>query len=120
MIGILFGLNLGFPSYVDKDVLSAETLSFNTNVFNTIAFIPSTLVAYFTNRFLVFTPGKHGIWVEFGIFALIATISYMGGTVASAWIVKSFSVPGYVGSLGFMVSSAMVNFICRKFIIFKG
>lgn len=120
MICILLGLNLGFPSFVDKSTLSKETLAFNTNVFNTIAFIPSTLVAYFTNRFLVFTPGKHGIWVEFGIFALISAISYVGGSMASDWIVKSFSVPGYIGSLGFMVSSAMVNFICRKFIIFKG
>ncbi len=119
MTVIISGLNVLYPDYVDQERLSQELVSQHTNVFNTIAFIPSSLVAFFTNRILVFGAGKHPIALEFLIYSMISTVSYLGGIKGSAWIVESLNTPSYIGSIIFGVSTAIINFFCRKFIIFR-
>jgi len=82
------------------------------------AFIPSNLLAYFTNRFFVFTPGRHSFWREMGIFTLISAISFSGGELGK-YLMISWGYPNYVAALMFAVSSALVNFAARKLIVFK-
>lgn len=119
MVVTIVVLNLIFPEYVDAEFHAAETLARHTNQFNTAGFIPSTLLAYFTNRLLVFSPGRHRASVEFAIFCVISVLSYIGGMCGSDWLIKTFNMPSFIGSVGFGVSSALVNFVCRKFFIFK-
>ncbi len=129
MVSILAILNVKYPLYVSKTQHNPEVLAYHTNVFNTIAFIPATLVAYFTNRFLVFTPGRYHFLLEFFIFTLISIISYIGGYFGCEWIIEKIEssiqigtiqiTPSLMGSATFAVSSALINFVCRKFFIFR-
>lgn len=82
------------------------------------AFVPANLVAYFSNRAFVFTPGRHSFWREFWMFMFVSAISFLGGELGKVWMVeRGFS--NLAASGAFMVSSAMVNFIARKFLVFS-
>lgn len=120
MFGIVFLLNFFFPDFVSRELNTEEVVSYHTNIFNTLGFIPSSIVAYLTNRAFVFTPGKHSIGKEFGIFSIVALAGFLGGIWGSDWVIRTFNTPSIVGTVAFGVTSAMVNFVCRKFIIFKG
>lgn len=130
MFSILLGLNVFFPEFVNPEVHSTEQLARNTNLFATIAFIPSSIVTYLMNRFFVFTPGRHRLSIEFTIFTLVSIASFVGGVIGSNWVVYNFSIAfnilgatitqSQIGNVAFAFSSALVNFICRKFFIFKG
>lgn len=119
MFGIILVLNLIFPSYVDCEIWDRETLALHTNIFNTLGFVPSCLVSYYTNKLFVFAPGKHNAWLEFFMFAAICAVSYVGGSMGSSWVVQSFHAPSLVGNIAFGFSSAVINYVCRKFFIFK-
>ena len=114
-----FALQWIFPAYVDHTVLPPEVVAKNTNLFNTISFIPSSVIAYLTNRFFVFSPGRHNVWVEAAIFALISALSYIGGSIGNTWIIETFRTTSAIGTFSFAICSALVNFVCRKFIVFK-
>ncbi|MEZ5326666.1 MAG: GtrA family protein [Verrucomicrobiales bacterium] len=101
----------------------------NSFVNNTIAFALSTVVAYILNIAFVFTPGRHSKRKEITLFVGVSLISYVGGMLAVdlvfrylgnvaalASIARFLSV---IANLGFAVTSAMVNYVCRKFIIFQ-
>jgi len=83
------------------------------------AFIPSNFTAYGLNRWLVFTPGRHGVFKELSLFTLVSFISFGIGELIPVYLVKNFSVPNNVAHLSFVISSAMVNFVCRKFFVFE-
>lgn len=117
---IIFVLRLVFPDFIDSALLTPKELAWNTNVFNTAAFIPCTLVAYYLNRALVFEPGRHRPMIEFGVFLLVSLISYVGGVWGTKWAVQDMGLPSYIGNASFAISSALINFVFRKFIIFKG
>lgn len=96
---------------------------------NTIAFALSTVVAYILNVSFVFTSGRHSKQKEIFLFVAVSLVSYVGGMVAVelvfsylgniealASITRFLSV---IANLGFAFTSAMVNYVCRKFIIFQ-
>lgn len=117
--GTLFLLRLSFPSFIDEG-LEQNVLSYHVNIFNALAFIPSCLVAYYTNRRFVFNTGRHTISKEFTLFMIVTALSFVAGVVGSRIVVEQFNLPGIAGSLGFGISSALINFLCRKFLIFNG
>ena len=119
MAGIILYVNFAHPDFVDHHKLSTQELVKNTNIVNTIAFIPCCLVAYFTNRAFVFNAGRHPAWFEFMSFVMITTLSYICGLMGTAYVLKTFEVSSLVGNLAFGIPSALVNFVCRKLFIFK-
>lgn len=85
-----------------------------------IAFLFSNLTAYLINIFWVFQPGRHVWWVELLLFYAVSGISlFLGGSLG--WVlIKWFHLSTTASYLCKMIASLMINFVCRKFIIFKG
>jgi len=92
----------------------------NAMINNCLAFIFSNFVAYILNVLWVFESGRHNRWIEIIMFYAVSAISVAIGTVVLGLLIK------YVGSsttLAFaadIVAAAAVNFVVRKYYIFKG
>lgn len=104
------------PEFMSNDLLVAER-QVNLRIALFSAFVPANLFAYFTNKWLVFTSGKHGFWREIGIFTVISIISFTGGEVGKVWMVNA-GFENWAAAGAFAVSSALVNFVARKFLVF--
>ncbi|MBL9151953.1 MAG: GtrA family protein [Verrucomicrobiales bacterium] len=98
------------------DALRARNLLIN----NTIAFFTTNVAVYFMNVLLVFQRGRHHPWLEFFFFTLINGISFILSQVAGPWLVHQFGVATNVAILTNAVFSALINFVARKFFVFKG
>ena len=86
---------------------------------NCIAFIPSCALAYITNVLWVFTPGKHSRTKEIAMFFGIAIVAFLAALFGGPMLIKWFGIPTWAAQLGFMITAFLVNFTCRKFLIFK-
>ena len=93
-----------------------KTVRFNGN--NLIAFIFSNIVAYSSNLLIVFQGGRHSRVKEFLMFSSISFIAMIPALVlGSLAILKGIETPW--AQLIFVITSAMVNYLCRKFLVFK-
>lgn len=107
-----------YSAYLSPD-LPVDIQKAHSTVVLTIGFIAANLVAYFSNRIFVFTPGKHRFFIEMIIFFSVSATSFYGGHLAKTWMIEQ----GYqidLAALSFAVSSALVNFIARKYVVFRG
>lgn len=107
-----------FPHYFATE-LAARELAWNTAILHFLAFIPANFVAYGLNRWLVFTPGRHSVKRELSLFTLISFISFALGEVLPFWLIQNFSLPRPLIHFSFIISSALINFICRKLFVFE-
>ena len=107
-----------FSHHFSSD-LPSTTLAWNTAILHFIAFVPSNFVAYGLNRWLVFTPGRHSLSRELALFTLISFLSFSLGEILPFWLIQNFEVPRPVIHFSFILSSALVNFVCRKFLVFE-
>jgi len=107
-----------FPQFFSAD-LPSKTIAWNTAILHFIAFVPSNFVAYGLNRWLVFSPGRHSAKKEFTLFTVISLLSFSIGEILPFWLIQNFELPRPLVHLSFIISSAMVNFICRKFFVFE-
>lgn len=96
-----------------------ETRALNSTINNSIAVLFSTAVAYITNILWVFKSGRHSRTVEILSFFGIGVISFAGGLMAGPWLIKAFGINTLVAQLSMAVTSVLINFVCRKFFIFK-
>lgn len=106
------------PQYFSND-LPDKTIAWNTAILHFIAFVPSNFVAYGLNRWLVFTPGRHSAKKEMTLFTIISLLSFSIGEVLPFWLINNLDLPRPVVHFSFIISSAMVNFVCRKFLVFE-
>ena len=106
------------PQFFSKN-LPNQTLAWNTAILHFIAFVPSNFVAYGLNRWLVFTPGRHPAKKELVLFTIISLLSFSLGEVLPFWFINNFEFPRPVVHFSFIISSALVNFVCRKFLVFE-
>ncbi|MDD5483431.1 MAG: GtrA family protein [Kiritimatiellae bacterium] len=92
----------------------------NAVINNWLAFIFSNFAAYILNVTWVFEPGRHRRWLEIGMFYAVSAISIAVGSAVMGLMIK------YLGSsttLAFgadIVAAAAINFVVRKYFIFKG
>jgi putative flippase GtrA len=61
---------------VNGQAITDEMRKLNGYINNLIAFVPSMLLAYFTNILWVFTQGRHGKLKEFFLFAGIGSVAF--------------------------------------------
>ena len=106
------------PQYF-SDNLPDNTIAWNTAILHFIAFVPSNFVAYGLNRWLVFTPGRHSVKKEMILFTIISLVSFSIGEMLPFWLINNLDLPRPVVHFSFIISSAMVNFVCRKFLVFE-
>lgn len=85
-----------------------------------IAFMLSNLTAYITNVLWVFTPGRHKRSVEFSLFFVVSGVSFAAGTALGWVLIRGIGLPTTYAYGANAVASISINYVCRKFIVFKG
>jgi putative flippase GtrA len=112
------------PAYegmvVDGVLMTDDLRAKNLLINNTISFFTTNVFAYFLNVMLVFKRGRHHPWMEFFYFTLINGISFTLSQVAGPWLVHQFGVPTNLAIFTNTVFAAAINFVARKFFVFKG
>lgn len=119
----LLGLTV-FPAVGTE--IAVDLKETNTLINNSLGFLVSCAFAYWTNITFVFKPGRHGKKTEVTLFFVISAISFFAGLFAIPLIFDLIkeqfprAVPyvEHFGNFAFAFTSALVNFVCRKFIIF--
>lgn len=103
---------------LDSD-LPKEVRALHSTYNNIIAFFFGNLFAYITNSLWVFTPGRHHRVLEFIYFSLISTLGFVIGLAAGPMLIQIYGIHTLVAQLALVIVSALVNFVCRKFFVFK-
>lgn len=109
--------------------LPVELKQQNGTINNVIAFFVSGVVVYWLNIKFVFKPGRHNALLEIFLFFAVSALPL----AAASWVnwmiynnsdkLSDVNLQEYVehiANFGFVITSAMVNFLARKFFIFKG
>lgn len=84
---------------------------------NLLAFPFAMVFNYAANVLFVFTSGRHSRWKEFALFALIASLAFGGGLLCGPALI-SHGLDPWIAQGGLVVGSALVNFVCRKYLVF--
>ena len=87
---------------------------------NLVGFFVANLVCWLLNRKYVFAPGRHGWLVEYALFLAGSGFAIFCGS-AAIWALVRFQ--GMQTTYSFVVNvmvSVAVNFVVRKFFVFKG
>ncbi|MDF1824257.1 MAG: GtrA family protein [Verrucomicrobiales bacterium] len=109
-----------FPAhgYLNIEGLDAATREKHAIWSNLIAFPFSNFFAYFTNAKFVFTKGRHSTFREVFLFTAISFLSFIAGLLSGPVLISRGLDP-WIAQFGFMISSALVNFVSRKFFVFS-
>ncbi len=87
-------------------------------VANLLAFPAANLAAYFTNLLWVFTPGRHSKAKEFWMFTGIAFFATVVALFGGPFLIHQ-GLPAWVAQIGFIVTSALVNFVLFAFLLLE-
>lgn len=87
---------------------------------NLAAFMISNTVCYIMNRLFVFRPGRHHIVIEFLLFLAVSAVSMTVGTTLMGVLIQQFGVQTTYAFGANILSSLAINYVMRKFFVFKG
>ena len=87
---------------------------------NLVGFFVANLVCWILNRKFVFTPGRHGWLVEYALFLAGSGFAIACGSAAIWAFVKFYGMQTSWSFVVNVVVSVAVNFVVRKFFVFKG
>lgn len=116
LLGVYLTVRLFYGEYIADD-LSKEVLKSHLGRVMFVGFVLANIVAYVTNRLFVFTPSERHWTVEFLLFLVVSGVSFYAGDIAKNWFID-MGLNKDIAALSFAVSSALVNFIARKYIVF--
>ena len=85
-----------------------------------IAFVFSNFTAYLINIFWVFEPGRYAWYVELGLFYVVSGLSLFIGTFLGWLLIRTFRLSTTYSYITKLISALLINYVCRKFVIFKG
>ena len=91
----------------------------NSMINNGIAFLFSNAFVYWLNTRWVFTPGRHSKLVEFLTFTVVNAPGAIAGTAIMAYLLHTWHWSTPLAFVGFVLPNVLINFLCRKFFIFK-
>lgn len=122
---------LFFPALTENDLfvrvfnIQVESIPENVRTINfcignVIAFMVSNLTAYVLNVLFVFKAGKHSRWKELGLFYLVSGVSVGIGVAIGAVLIQVFGLSTSSSYIAKAVSTTLINYAARKFIIFHG
>ena len=120
-----------FPALTENDVLvrlfgmkvvtvPEHMRTLNFCIGNGIAFMASNLTAYILNVLFVFKSGKHGRLKEVGLFYLVSAISVGIGVGIGAVLIQGFGLSTTFSYIAKAISTTLINFVARKYIVFHG
>ena len=101
-------------------VVGQLTRSNNYFLIKVLTFFFGNLTAYILNVLWVFKPGRHSRLKEFTLFYAVSITSWTIGTVLGALLIRAFGWTTTLAYLVNMATSLMINYVCRKFLIFHG
>ncbi len=107
---------LGIAAPVVEEALRARYAVYS----NVLAFLVSNVVCYLLNRLFVFRPGRHHMIMEFFLFLAVSAISGAIGTALIWLLVDRFGVHTTYAFATNILSSLAINYLMRKFFVFKG
>jgi putative flippase GtrA len=87
---------------------------------NVTAFLFSNTVCYIINRLFVFRPGRHHVVIEFLLFFAVSAVSTVIGTTLMGVLIKQFGMQTTYAFGANILSSLAINYVMRKFFVFKG
>lgn len=102
------------------DPISDFARMINFWISNLLAFVVSNLVAYVLNLLFVFKGGRHSRWKELGLFYLVSASSIVLGTALGAVLIQFFECSTAFSYLAKAVAAVLINYVMRKFVVFKG
>lgn len=102
------------------EALAADPRVVNYLRCNVIGFLFANGVAYGLNFKWVFKPGRHRRHIEIMLFLLVSAVSFLIGSALGAYLVGRFGMNEYLAKAGNIVAAVMINYLCRKFWVFKG
>jgi putative flippase GtrA len=98
-----------------------EALRARNAVFsNLVAFMVSNATCYVINRMFVFRPGRHHVAIEFLLFTAVSAVSMTIGTTLMGVLIKQFGMQTTFAFGANILSSLAINYLMRKFFVFKG
>ena len=98
-----------------------EALRAKNAVFSNIAaFLVSNTVCYIINRLFVFRPGRHHVVIEFLLFVGVSAVSMAVGTTLMGVLIQRFGIETTYAFGINILSSLAINYVMRKFFVFKG
>jgi putative flippase GtrA len=92
----------------------------NAVINNWLAFIFSNFAAYILNITWVFEPGRHNRWLEIIMFYAVSAVPIAMGSTVMGLLIKYLGMSTTMAFGAEIVTAAMVNFVMRKYFIFKG
>ncbi len=104
---------------VDGSPITDAQRAWNAQVANSIAFVFSNGAAYLSNVVWVFQRGRHHPWLEFGLFTAVSLLAFSVASICGPLLIRLYGIPTHLAQVFFIISSALVNFASRKFLIFK-
>ena len=83
-------------------------------------FMVANLFCWLMNRWFVFRPGRHVWYVEFLLFFTVSLAAFGVGVGLQTLLIHAAGVMTTVAFLAEVFSSLVINFVVRKFFVFKG
>ena len=100
--------------------IEAAARARNAVTANILAFFVSNTVAYVANRLFVFRPGRHHVVLEFLLFLAVSAVSMTIGTTLMGVLIKGYGIQTTYAFGANVLSSLAINYVMRKFFVFKG
>ena len=117
---ILAKIGIELPALeVEQLDLSDDQRARNSTIANAIGWVFANIVAYLANVLWVFEGGRHHRVLEFLYFTLISGFSTLVGIAAGPLLIKLFGISTGLSQLSLLVTAVLVNYVCRKFFVFK-
>ena len=86
----------------------------------TLAFMVANFVAYVANVLWVFESGKHSRKKELALFYMVSGISFVVGTALATSLIRFWGMQTSFAKIVNIIASVSINYVGRKFYIFKG
>ena len=109
-------INPAIGEHIAKDLKETRTI-----INNIFAFVISNTIAFKLNVNFVFSRGRHSKLKEIILFFIVSGISFFSGLLSIPLVFDLINTNKgieHFANAAFIISSALVNFICRKYIIF--
>jgi putative flippase GtrA len=101
-------------------VLTNHQRSVNAMFSNLLAFTIANFFCYILNVKFVFKPGRHHWFIEMALFYLASGVSIVLGTLLMGWLIVHYGMRTDFAFSANLVTSLLINYAMRKFVIFKG
>ena len=110
---------LSIPFPVTDSMTAGQKIWYYT-VKDIPAFLISNTVAYILNVKWVFTGGRHSQKKEVFLFYAVSALSFGAGWAIGAMLIGPVGLPEWAAVGSKIIASVLINYVARKFFIFKG